>query len=78
MIQQPPIFWNIPHADLLAQLESQQEGLGSEETRQRLVNYGANLLKLPKRSDTAALLLAQFKNPVILTLIFAAGFSFFL
>jgi len=52
--------------------------LSSEEARRRLINYGANLLKPPKRSDTAALLLAQFKNPIILTLIFAAGLSFFL
>ncbi len=78
MIQQPTNFWNIPQADLLTQLESQQEGLSSEEARRRLINYGANLLKPPKRSDTAALLLAQFKNPIILTLIFAAGLSFFL
>jgi len=78
MIQQPSNFWNIPKADLLAKLGSQQEGLNNEEARRRLVNYGANLLKPPKRSDTTALLLAQFKNPIILTLIFAAGLSFFL
>ena len=78
MIQQPSNLWNIPKADLLVQLESQEEGLSSEEARRRLVNYGANLLKPVKRSDTAALLLAQFKNPIILTLIFAAGLSFFL
>ena len=78
MIRQPYYFWNIPQADLLAQLETRQEGLSSEEARQRLISYGANLLKPPKRSDTFALLLAQFKNPIILTLIFAAGLSFFL
>jgi Mg2+-importing ATPase len=77
MIQQPSNFWGIPQADLLVQLESQRDGLGSEEARQRLINYGANLLKPPKRSGTA-LLLAQFKNPIVLTLIFAAGLSFFL
>ena len=68
----------MPKADLLNQLESQQEGLSSEEARRRLANYGANLLKPPRQSDTATLLLAQFKNPIILTLIFAAGLSFFL
>ncbi|MCX5845485.1 MAG: magnesium-translocating P-type ATPase [Deltaproteobacteria bacterium] len=78
MIRQPSYFWNIPQADLLAQLETRQEGLSSEEARRRLISYGANLLKPPKRSDTFALLLAQFKNPIILTLIFAAGLSFFL
>jgi Mg2+-importing ATPase len=78
MIRQPAFFWNIPQTDLLAQLDTRQEGLSSEEARQRLVSYGANLLKPPKRADTFALLLAQFKNPIILTLIFAAGLSFFL
>jgi Mg2+-importing ATPase len=78
MIRQPSSFWNIPQADLLAQLETRQEGLSSEEARRRLISYGVNLLTPQKRSDTFALLLAQFKNPIILTLIFAAGLSFFL
>jgi len=78
MIQQPSHFWDIPPADLLAQLESQQEGLSSEEARRRLSHFGANLLKPPRRSRTAALLLAQFKSPIVLTLIFAAGLSLFL
>jgi Mg2+-importing ATPase len=36
------------------------------------------LLKPRKRSDALTLLLAQFKSPIILILIFAAGLSFFL
>ena len=78
MIQQPSYFWNVPEADLLSQLETQQEGLSSEEARRRLINYGANLLKPPQRFGTATLLFAQFKNPIVITLIFAAGLSFFL
>jgi Mg2+-importing ATPase len=78
MIKQTPAFWNEPPADLLTQLETQREGLKSEEARRRLIIYGANLLKPPKRSDALALLLSQFKSPIILTLVFAAGLSFFL
>ncbi|HUN54606.1 MAG TPA: magnesium-translocating P-type ATPase [Smithella sp.] len=78
MIKQPPAYWSVPQNDLLASLGTRQEGLSSGEAKQRLMNYGANLLKPPKRSDTLSLLLAQFKNPIILTLIFAAGLSFFL
>ena len=78
MIQQPPTYWGIPELDLLTQLDTQKEGLSSEEAKQRLIRYGANLLKPPKRSDTLALLIAQFKSPIILTLIFAAGLSAFL
>jgi Mg2+-importing ATPase len=78
MIQQTPSFWSIPPTDLLTQLETRQEGLGSEEAKRRLVSFGANLLKPPKRSDALALLLSQFKSPIILTLVFAAGLSFLL
>ncbi|MGO9137713.1 MAG: magnesium-translocating P-type ATPase [Syntrophales bacterium] len=78
MIKQPIDFWSIPQADVLAGLDTRKEGLESTEARERLINYGANLLKPPKRSDAVALLLAQFKSPIILTLIFAAGLSFFL
>jgi P-type Mg2+ transporter len=78
MIKQPSIFWSIREVDVLAGLDTRQEGLEGAEARRRLVNYGANLLKPPMRSDTVTLLSAQFKSPIILTLIFAAGLSFFL
>ncbi len=77
-IQQPSDFWSIPQAEMLAALDTRQEGLESGEAKRRLISYGANLLKPPKRSDTVALLISQFKSPIILTLIFAAGLSFFL
>ena len=44
----------------------------------RLLRYGSNLLKPKKKSDALTLLLAQFKSPIILILIFAAGLSLFL
>ncbi len=78
MIRQTPAFWNVPPDDLLKQLETQRQGLSSEEARQRLISCGANLLKPPPRSDAPALLLSQFKSPIILTLVFAAVLSFFL
>jgi Mg2+-importing ATPase len=78
MIQQPPTYWGIPQPDLLTQLNAKKEGLSGEEAKQRLIQYGANLLKPPKRSNTLALLIAQFKSPIILTLLFAAGLSAFL
>jgi len=51
--------------------------LSSEEARQRLAHYGSNLLKPQKRSDALTLMLAQFKSPLILILLFATGLSFF-
>ncbi|MGD0279895.1 MAG: magnesium-translocating P-type ATPase [Smithella sp.] len=78
MIKQPPAYWSTPQTGLLTDLDTRQEGLSSEEAKRRLISYGANLLKPPKRTDTISLLLAQFKSPIILTLVFAAVLSFFL
>jgi len=63
---------------MLQNLETTKNGLTDDEAGQRLILYGANLLKPPKRSDVWTLLLAQFKSPIILILFFATGLSFFL
>jgi len=52
--------------------------LTGDEAEKRLAEYGSNRLKPQKRSDSLTLLLAQFKSPLILILIFAGGLSFFL
>ncbi len=44
----------------------------------RLISYGANRLKPKKRSDAFTLLIAQFKSPIILILLFATVLSLFL
>ena len=49
-----------------------------EEAEKRLTKYGSNLLAPKKRSDTLTLLLTQFKSPLIIILIFAAGLSLYL
>ena len=71
-------FWNVPSLELLQQLQTTPQGLTSEEAQQRLLHYGSNLLKPKKKSDALTLLIAQFKSPIILILIFAAGLSLFL
>src|SRR5512144_1259536 len=78
MDQPPPAFWSLPTTELLQQLQTTPAGLTGTEARQRLARYGANLLRPPKRSDVLTLLLAQFKSPIILILLFATGLSFFL
>ena len=74
----PSVFWSLPADRLLQELQTTRQGLSSEEARRRLARYGANLLKPKKRSDALTLFLAQFKSPIILILLFAAGLSFFL
>jgi Mg2+-importing ATPase len=72
------VFWSLSSSDMLAKLQAVKEGLSSAEAGKRLISYGANLLKPPKRSDVFALLIGQFKSPIILILFFATGLSFFL
>jgi P-type Mg2+ transporter len=74
----PTPFWSVPSLELLQQLQTTPQGLMSDEAQQRLLRYGSNLLKPKKKSDALTLLFAQFKSPIILILIFAAGLSFFL
>jgi P-type Mg2+ transporter len=71
-------FWSLPSPELLQQLQTTPQGLTGNEVRQRLLRYGSNRLKPEKKSDALTLLLAQFKSPIILILIFAAGLSLFL
>jgi Mg2+-importing ATPase len=78
MSAQVPSFWSTPAAALLTQLQTGPQGLTSDEAQQRLTRYGANLLKPRKRADSLTLLFAQFKSPLILILLFAAGLSFYL
>ncbi|MDA4128988.1 MAG: magnesium-translocating P-type ATPase [Thaumarchaeota archaeon] len=73
-----PSFWSVPASDTLQRLQTTSRGLTDDEAGKRLKQYGTNLLKPKKRSDAPTLLLAQFKSPVILILIFAGGLSFFL
>jgi len=71
-------FWSIPTSELLTELQTTSRGLTNDEARERLLQYGSNLLKPKKKSDALTLLLAQFRSPIVLILIFAAGLSFFL
>jgi Mg2+-importing ATPase len=74
----PSVFWSLPADQLLQQSETTPEGLKEAEARQRLQRYGPNLLKPARRSDALTLFFGQFKSPIILILIFAAGLSFVL
>src|SRR5690349_14950940 len=71
-------FWSTSVTEMLQYLETAREGLTSAEAGQRLARYGSNLLRPQKRLDRITLLLAQFKSPLILILLFATGLSFFL
>lgn len=71
-------YWSLPPDQLLAQLQANAQGLSTEGARERLASVGENRLGQSKKSGSLSLLLAQFKSPITLILLFAAGLSFFL
>jgi Mg2+-importing ATPase len=71
-------FWSVPAAVLLYELQTSASGLTAAEAQERLARYGLNRIKAKSRTDSLTLFVAQFKSPIILILLFAAGLSLFL
>jgi len=76
--EKKPEFWNVPASEMLQRLQTTDEGLKSSESAERLDKYGANILKPKNRFNTIKILLSQFKSPITIILLFAAGLSSFL
>jgi len=74
----PTAFWSTEPAELLRLLGTKREGLASDEAADRLERFGPNRLRGRERVSTLSLLLAQFRSPIILLLLFAAVLSGFL
>ena len=62
-------------SDVFARLGSDERGLASEEARARLVRYGPNELAAAARISPWSLILAQFKNILIIILLVAVALS---
>jgi P-type Mg2+ transporter len=71
-------FWSLSTDRALDRMHSTDAGLSQQDAKQRLSQYGANSLTKKHKSNALTLLLNQFKSPIILILIFAAGLSIFL
>lgn len=70
-------YWNLDPADLIKLMDSHPDGLGSKLAAERLRTRGPNVVK-PHRHDSALRSFsAQFTNPLILILLFAAAVSIF-
>src|SRR5665811_2288583 len=74
----PGNFWNLSSDEIFQILAADEKGLSAVEAVKRLKIYGVNLLKARKGTGWFLILIAQFKSPIILILIFAAIISFFL
>jgi hypothetical protein len=68
-------YWREPVDSLLADLDSTSDGLSTPEAQARLVHFGPNALKPRGRATPLKLFLGQFRNPIVLILLFATGVS---
>ncbi len=71
-------FWSVSPEDLLRDLRSTPQGLSVEEARQRVTGGPPRLRTAGRGTNIVSLLLAQFKSPIVLILLFAAVLSLFL
>ncbi|MFH1521033.1 MAG: cation-translocating P-type ATPase [Candidatus Micrarchaeota archaeon] len=65
----------IPMKDLLHQLETNEKGLTNSEAAIRLVKYGRNSIAIKKQISPLTILINQFKNMLVILLLFAAVVS---
>ncbi len=71
-------FWNISIEQQYKLLNTSHQGLKNQDVEQRIKNYGFNRLNHKNEAGNIRLFFAQFKNSIILILLFATGLSFFL
>ncbi len=71
-------FCSVPQEDVLNRLRCTPQGLSAEEARRRLAGGPPHLIKAGRWTRALSLLIAQFKSPIILILLMAAGLSLFL
>src|SRR5690348_16323164 len=70
-------FYQMTCDEVLEQLGAGKEGLSNAEVVRRLSAYGPNLIPEAKQRSRWSILLAQFRDLMIIILLIAAGVSFF-
>ena len=69
-------FWATPTDQELRQLETTPRGLSSAAAQQRLARSRPNRLTPRRHANARVMLLAQFKSPIMVLLLFATALSF--
>jgi len=69
-------IWSIDHEVLLQKLDSNYNGLSSDDVAQKLQYYGPNNIKSEDRFGNLKLLVNQFRSPIILILLSTALLAF--
>jgi len=62
--------------EVLSELDSDQEGLSSNQARERLSKHGPNQIESPDKPSPLRIFIGKFKDYMVLVLIFAAIISF--
>jgi Mg2+-importing ATPase len=70
-------YWSLSQEELFQLLESKSSGLSQQDAEGRLQRTGSKTVKAHEAYAAVSLLLGQFKDPLILILIFAAVISAF-
>jgi len=70
------MFYNKEIDEVLKKLNTSLEGLSSDEALNRKLKYGANVLPKKKKDSVFKIFITEFKNPIILLLLFAVVSSF--
>ncbi|MBI2548726.1 cation-translocating P-type ATPase [Candidatus Woesearchaeota archaeon] len=71
-------YYAIPTQEVIASLKSSENGLTKKETEERLQEVGYNELPREKKFIALKMFINQFKDPLILLLLFAGLLSLFL
>lgn len=71
-------YYNLDISETIKSLKSSEKGMTSEEAKKRLEEFGYNELEKEKGFTLLSIFLDQFKNALILLLIFAAVLSLIL
>jgi Ca2+-transporting ATPase len=72
----PRIAYRLPASELIATLRTdERQGLGDEEARARLAQYGPNELAAHKPVPAWRRFLSQFRNVLVILLLIATGIS---
>ena len=72
-----PAFWASTPEAKLKELNCTPQGLSTAEAASRLSSYGPNTLNDKVKTSDLVLFLNQFKSPIMILLLVAAGLSFF-
>ncbi len=73
----PERYWSRTREELLSVLDSSPEGLGSLEARDRLAVFGPHLVAPSVGAGPIGMFLDNFRNPLILILVFASAVAIF-